>query len=98
MLNALEVELFFADIRCGDDEGPVKPDVSVLTEIAHSLQLKVGDLIMVGDTVSDLAMARKAGAALSVGITGGAGSAEELAPHADVLIEDIGEICPAGPR
>ena len=64
MLNALEVELFFADIRCGDDEGPVKPDVSVLTEIADSLQLKVGDLIMVGDTVSDLAMARKAGAAL----------------------------------
>ena len=53
---------------------------------------------MVGDTVSDLAMARKAGVALSVGITGGAGSAEELAPHADVLIEDIGEIRPAGPR
>lgn len=98
MLNALEVELFFTDIRCGDDEGPVKPDVSVLTEIAHSLRLKVGDLIMVGDTVSDLAMARKAGVALSVGITGGAGSAEELAPHADVLIEDIGEIRPAGPR
>ena len=95
MLNALEVEPFFADVRCGDDEGPVKPDVAVLNEIADSLQLEVGELIMVGDTVSDLAMARKAGTALCVGITGGAGSAEELASHADVLINDIGEIRPA---
>ena len=53
---------------------------------------------MVGDTVSELAMARKAGAALCVGITGGAGSAEELQPHADVLIDDIGEIRPGGVR
>jgi len=98
MLNVLELEPFFADVRCGDDDGPVKPDVAVLNEIAHGLQLQVGDLIMVGDTVSDLAMARKAGAALCVGITGGAGSAEELQPHADVLIDDIGEIRPGGVR
>ena len=50
---------------------------------------------MVGDTVSDLAMARKAGAALCVGVTGGAGSVAQLQPHADVLIEDIGQIRPA---
>ena len=61
----------------------------------RSLQLRVADLIMVGDTVSDLAMARKAGAALCVGVTGGAGSVAQLQPHADVLIEDIGQIRPA---
>tara|TARA_B100000686_G_C16560327_1_gene847405 strand:- start:226 stop:993 length:768 start_codon:yes stop_codon:yes gene_type:complete len=96
MLKLLELEPFFVDVRCGDDDGPVKPDVAVLNQIAQSLQLKVADLVMVGDTVSDLSMARKAGAALCVGITGGAGSAEELQPHADVLIDDIDEIRPTG--
>ena len=95
MIGRLGLATFFADIRCGDDAGPVKPDTAVLESIAMGLNLKVTDLIMVGDTVSDLAMARKAGAALCVGVTGGAGSVAQLQPHADVLIEDIGQIRPA---
>ena len=67
MIGTLGLAIFFADIRCGDDVGPVKPDIAVLESIAMGLELlKVADLIMVGDTVSDLAMARKAGAALCV--------------------------------
>lgn len=95
MLDTLDLRRFFTDVRCGDDTGPVKPDTAVLEGIAATLQLNVSDLIMVGDTVSDLAMARKAGAALCVGVTGGAGSIEQLQPHADVLIGDVGQICPA---
>ena len=95
MIGTLGLAPFFAEIRCGDDTGPVKPDTAVLEGIAKGLQLRVADLIMVGDTVSDLAMARKAGAALCVGVTGGAGSVAQLQPHADVLIGDIGQIRPA---
>ena len=95
MIGTLGLAPFFAEIRCGDDTGPVKPDTAVLEGIAKGLELRVADLIMVGDTVSDLAMARKAGAALCVGVTGGAGSVAQLQPHADVLIGDIGQIRPA---
>ena len=95
MLHELRLEPLFTDVRCGDDDGPVKPDIAVLNGIAYSQQLDVSELVMVGDTVSDLTMARRAGAALCVGITGGAGSPEELQPHADVLIGDISEIRPA---
>ena len=95
MLDTLNLRRFFTDVRCGDDTGPVKPDTAVLEAIAAALQLNVSDLIMVGDTVSDLAMARKAGVALCVGVPGGAGSVEQLQPHADVLIEDVGQIRPA---
>jgi phosphoglycolate phosphatase-like HAD superfamily hydrolase len=95
MMHELRLEPLFADVRCGDDDGPVKPDIAVLNGIAYSQQLDVSELVMVGDTVSDLTMARRAGAALCVGITGGAGSPEELQPHADVLIGDISEIRPA---
>jgi|TARA_B100000315_G_scaffold19152_2_gene16895 HAD superfamily hydrolase (TIGR01549 family) len=94
MLHELGLEPFFADVRCGDDDGPVKPDIAVLAQIAHSQELDVSELVMVGDTVSDLTMARKAGAGLCVGITGGAGSPAELQAHADVLIGDISEIRP----
>ena len=95
MMHELRLEPLFADVRCGDDDGPVKPDIAVLNGIAYSQQLDVSELVMVGDTVSDLTMARRAGAALCVGITGGAGSPEELQPHADILIGDISEIRPA---
>jgi len=95
MMHELRLEPLFAEVRCGDDNGPVKPDIAVLNGIAYSQQLDVSELVMVGDTVSDLTMARRAGAALCVGITGGAGSSEELQPHADVLIGDISEIRPA---
>jgi len=42
-----------------------------------------------------MVMSRRAGAGLSVGITGGAGTDDELAAHADVLIENISQIRPA---
>ena len=46
---------------------------------------------MVGDTVSDLLMAKAAGA-VAVAITGGAGSREELEQQADVVIDSLEEI------
>ena len=82
------------DIRCGDDNGPVKPNIAVLLELAASRSLPLSELIMVGDTVSDLAMAKDAGVGLSVGILGGAGSESQLRPYADVLIESVEEITP----
>ncbi len=94
MLRHLHIEDCFTSIHCGDDPGPVKPDTRVLDDIAQSQGVDLSQLIMVGDTVSDMVMARNAGVFLGVGITGGAGSDEELAAHADVLIKDISEIYP----
>ena len=50
--------------------------------------------MMVGDTVSDLKMARKAGLALSDGITGGADKTNELEPYADVLLSSVDSLLP----
>ena len=93
-LDALQIDHFFSDIRCGDDVGPVKPDVAVLESSALSQQCRVDQIVMVGDTVSDLMMAKNAGAKCCVGILGGAGSEDQLTALADFLIEDIGEIQP----
>ena len=93
-LDALRIDHFFSDIRCGDDVGPVKPDVAVLESIATGQRCRIDQIVMVGDTVSDLMMAKNAGAKCCVGILGGAGSADQLLGFADFLIEDIGEIQP----
>ena len=49
------------------------------------------NLCMVGDTVSDLQMAKAAGAT-ALAITGGAGSREELEEQADVVSDSLEEI------
>ena len=94
MLKQLSIQDCFNQVLCGDDPGPVKPDPEVLFSIARIQRVPVSQLIMVGDTVSDMVMSRRAGAALSVGITGGAGTDDELAAHADVLIDNISQIRP----
>jgi phosphoglycolate phosphatase-like HAD superfamily hydrolase len=94
MLRHLGIQDYFNQVICGDDRGPVKPDPEVLLSIARTQKIPVSQLIMVGDTVSDMVMSRRAGAGLSVGITGGAGTDDELAAHADVLIDNISQIRP----
>ncbi|MBM4465425.1 MAG: HAD family hydrolase, partial [Chloroflexi bacterium] len=47
---------------------------------------------VVGDTVADLLMARRAGAGLCVGVLSGVGDPALLAAHADVVLRSIDEI------
>jgi len=83
-------------ILCADDPGtPSKPDPSVLDYISKQLAVSNDRTVMVGDTVSDLKMARQAGVALTVGITGGADKTTELEPHADVLLSSVDSLVPA---
>jgi len=46
----------------------------------------------IGDTISDLKMARSAGAGLVVGVFSGVSSARDLAAHADLLLESVDEL------
>ena len=83
-------------ILCADDPGtPSKPDPQVLHYISQQLVVGIDRTVMVGDTVSDLEMARQAGVALTVGITGGADKTVELESHADVLLSSVGGLDPA---
>lgn len=48
-------------MRCGDDDGPVKPDPGVLWSIAEEWGLEPSALLYVGDSRHDLLTARAAG-------------------------------------
>ncbi len=83
-------------ILCADEPStPSKPDSSALHYISQQLGVSIDRTVMVGDTVSDLNMARKAGVALTVGIIGGADETAELEPYADVLLSSVDGLVPA---
>jgi phosphoglycolate phosphatase-like HAD superfamily hydrolase len=92
-LRLLGIESYVPLLCCGDDrDRPRKPSPATLGYVAERLDVTPSEIVMVSDTVSDLAMALAAGAALRVGVLGGAGDADALRRHADVVIETLDEI------
>ncbi len=66
----------FASLRCGDDGAP-KPHPWMLQDLGEELGLRADEMLMVGDTVHDLGMARAAGVA-AIAIGHGAQPQEQL--------------------
>ncbi len=77
----------------GYDSGfGVKPDPAVVRAFAEHISRPAGEVMVVGDTLHDLAMGRDAGAAISVAVLTGAVPRSALAPAADRVIDSIAEL------
>jgi phosphoglycolate phosphatase-like HAD superfamily hydrolase len=61
--------------------------------VCHAFRTEPARVAVVGDTPTDLAMARSAGAGRVVGVRGGVGSDADLA-SADAIIDSIAELLP----
>ena len=83
-------------VVCADDQLGAKPEPGGLLYLASRLGTGLDRVAMVGDAVGDMVTARRAGAALAVGVLSGAARREALAPHADVIIEAVSAISIAG--
>ena len=93
VLSMLNVKEYFDVIYCGDDhELPQKPSPQVLHHVAELCSVDTTRIMMVGDTVADLAMARAANAGAKVGVIGGATEHDVLSKWSDALISSIDEI------
>lgn len=80
------------DFIAGFDSGfGAKPDPEPLLAFADQHSLTPARVVMVGDSTHDLIAGRRAGMQTAAVLTGMA-VAEELAPHADVVLPDIGHI------
>lgn len=83
---------FVDHVGCGDSPGRHKPAPDMLLAAANLLDVSLAQTVVVGDSATDLLMARSAGAGLAVGVLTGIGSRETLGPLADVLLDSIAEI------
>ncbi len=89
-LAELGIDQLIGWLRCGDDDGPVKPDGQVLVGLARHFDCPVDTLLFVGDSEQDMATARASGSKFVV-------RCDPAAPpgwvdQADGAIADIGEL------
>lgn len=92
MLGHLGIDGLVDGVACGDDEVPMKPNPEQVWALCRSLNVSPSQTIVVGDTNSDMVLARQAGCALSVGVMGGSTDTHDLAKDADVLIPSIDNV------
>ena len=81
----------YIQLQQGVDEGPSKPDPALFLQACHTLGVEPASTLMVGDSVGDIEMARRAGAAGCIGICWGNPAAAHL-ETADVAIAQLDEI------
>lgn len=81
----------FEQVIGADSGHGAKPDPDPLLAFCRLCGVAPERTIMVGDSLHDLVAGRAAGMK-TVGVLTGLASAEELAPKADIVLENIGEI------
>jgi phosphoglycolate phosphatase len=80
------------DFVCGSDSGfGAKPDPEPLLAFCSHVQIDPFHTVMLGDSTHDLIAAHAAGMA-ALGVLTGVARAAELAPHADAVLNDIGQL------
>ncbi len=81
------------DFIAGYDAGfGAKPDPRVVHAFGARTGLASAQLAVVGDAVSDLCMARDAGAGLAVGVLTGVTPRAALAPVADHVLDSVADL------
>jgi len=91
-LPVLGIETYVAGMVCGDDPVANKPAPDALLRLGRELAVPLGRIMMVGDTLGDMMMAANAGIGCRVAVLSGAGGTAELTPHADAVLDSIGDI------
>jgi len=89
MLGAFGVQDLVTTMVCADDGIKAKPAPDMVTTICARMNVDPCHVIVIGDTVADLQMARSAGAGYVIGVLSGVGSLANLTPLADILIDTV---------
>lgn len=80
----------YIEMIVGGDSGiPIKPSPDAVHAITIRTGIPAERMIVVGDSLADLAMGRAANVALTIGVLSGSGTHEILAPLADVVIDSV---------
>ncbi len=75
-----------------DSVANAKPAPDMVLAFAAASRLTPEEIVVVGDNVHDLEMARSAGAGWAVGVTSGNSAKQDLAPFADAVLPSIREL------
>ena len=88
-LSHLGITKHVSAIICGDDPIPNKPDPIAARTISEQLGISTSRMMMVGDSLTDMQFANRAGIAFRIGVASTPEKKSLLAPHADALVDSI---------
>jgi len=93
ILNHLGMDGLFDVVLCSGEVNPAKPHPETIFTICRKLSVHPHETVMVGDSVTDMMMGKRAGVALTVGILeGGVTPKEELEKVADLVVDSIQDL------
>lgn len=75
------------DFIASSDEYPKKPDPFIIDEFAERFQFRRENIVVVGDTITDMEFAKNAG--MGIGVLSGASKRESLEKFTEHIIDDI---------
>ena len=88
-LPLLGIQNYVDIVVCGDDPLPNKPDPAGWQHVAQQLGISPAQMLMVGDTESDMLFGRNGSVMGCLAVVGGAGDEGVLWKTADLLIDSI---------
>jgi phosphoglycolate phosphatase len=93
ILSHLAMNGLFDVVLCAGEVDPPKPHPETILTICRKLSVEPRETVMVGDSVTDMMMGKRAGVALTVGILeGGVTPKEELEKVADLVVNSIQDL------
>ena len=82
----------YFDFIAGFDSGfGAKPEIGMATAFASEMNLSLTDVVMLGDSIEDMHFAKAAGMT-AIGVSTGPLPADQLAQHADYMLESLSEL------
>ena len=93
ILSHLSMDNLFDIVLCAGEVTPAKPHPETIFTICRRLSIDPHEAVMVGDSVTDMMMGKRAGVGLTIGILeGGVTPKEELEKVADIVVHSIQEL------
>ena len=93
ILQHLHINGLFDMVLCWGEVSPPKPNPETILTICKKLSVSPHETVMVGDSVTDMMMGKRARVALSIGILeGGVTPREELEKVADLVVHSIRDL------
>jgi phosphoglycolate phosphatase len=91
-LAALGVASHLPHVYGYDSVARPKPAPDMVHAFAAAIGVPAEAIVVIGDNTHDLEMARSAGAGAAIGVLSGTGTAADLAPLADCLLDSIADL------
>jgi phosphoglycolate phosphatase len=91
-IRSVGAEAFLRHVYGYDCVARPKPAADIVYAFAEAIGALPAEIVVVGDNLHDVAMARAAGAGAALGVLSGNASREELAPHADAVLSGIHDL------